>query len=139
MQGVGVARRAAAIIVDAILLMIIGWIIAKFTGQTTEEGFNLMGGPALLWFLVSFGYYIVMEAMWAGTLGKKALGLKVVKEDGTKLDWGASIIRNLLRIIDGFALYLIGAIVVWVSKKKQRLGDMVAHTLVVSKSEAGPG
>jgi uncharacterized RDD family membrane protein YckC len=135
MQGVGVGRRAAAIIVDAILLMIVGWIIGKATGQATQDGFNLMGGPALLWFLVCFAYYVVMEAMWAGTVGKKALGLKVVKEDGSKLDWGASIIRNLLRIVDGFALYLIGAIVVWVSKKKQRLGDMAAHTLVVSKSE----
>ena len=62
------------------------------------------------------------------------MGLRVVKEDGGKLDWGASIIRNILRIIDGFAFYLVGAIVVWVSKKKQRLGDMAAHTLVVPKS-----
>jgi uncharacterized RDD family membrane protein YckC len=69
-----------------------------------------------------------------GTLGKMALGMKVVKEDGAKLDWGASLIRNILRIVDGFFFYLVGAIVVWTSKKRQRLGDMVAHTLVVRKS-----
>jgi uncharacterized RDD family membrane protein YckC len=60
------------------------------------------------------------------------VGLKVVKEGGEPLDWQASIIRNILRIIDGFFFYLVGAIVVWTSKKKQRLGDMAAHTLVVS-------
>ena len=137
MQGVGVGRRAAAIIVDAILLMIVGWVIGMGAGQTSEAGLNLVGGPALVWFLICFAYYVVMEALWGGTVGKKALGLRVVKEDGSKLDWGAAIIRNLLRIVDGFLLYLVGAIVVWVSKKKQRLGDMAAHTLVVSKSEAG--
>jgi uncharacterized RDD family membrane protein YckC len=133
MQGVGVARRAVAIIIDLIVLGILGYIIGMLTGQTTAQGLNLMGGPALLWFLIGLAYYVVMEVQWGGTLGKLALGLKVVKEDGQKLDWGASLIRNILRIIDGFCFYLIGAIVVWVSKKRQRLGDMAAHTLVVPK------
>ena len=133
MEAVGVGRRAVAIIVDMILLGIIGWVLAMFTGMTTSEGFNLTGAPALLWFLVCLAYYVVMEVQWGGTIGKMALGMKVVKEDGSKLDWGASIIRNLLRIIDGFFFYLLGAIVVWVSKKRQRLGDMAAHTLVVRK------
>jgi len=133
MQGVGVARRAVAIIIDLIVLGILGYIIGMLTGQTTPQGVNLMGGPALLWILIGLAYYVVMEVQWGGTLGKMALGLKVVKEDGQKLDWGASLIRNILRIIDGFCFYLVGAIVVWVSKKKQRLGDMVAHTLVVPK------
>jgi uncharacterized RDD family membrane protein YckC len=53
------------------------------------------------------------------------------------MDWQASIIRNLLRIVDGFFFYLVGAIVVWVSKGRQRLGDMAAHTLVV-KTAAEP-
>ena len=70
------------------------------------------------------------------TLGKKAMGLKVVRENGEAMDWGAVIIRNLLRIIDGIAFYLVGAIVVWVSKKRQRLGDMAAKTLVVRAGAA---
>ena len=52
------------------------------------------------------------------------------------MDWQASIIRNLLRIIDGFCFYLVGAIIVWVTKSKQRLGDLAAHTLVVSSKAA---
>jgi uncharacterized RDD family membrane protein YckC len=60
-----------------------------------------------------------------------AMKLKVVKQDGTGLDWQAAIVRNVMRIIDGFCLYLVAAIAVWVSKSKQRLGDMAAHTIVV--------
>jgi uncharacterized RDD family membrane protein YckC len=133
MQAVGVGRRAVAIIIDIIILGIIGWIIGMATGMSTPEGFNLVGGPAFLLFFIGLAYYVVMEVTSGGTLGKLALGLRVVKEDGSKLDWGASLIRNILRIVDGFFFYLVGAIVVWTSKKKQRLGDMVAHTLVVPK------
>jgi uncharacterized RDD family membrane protein YckC len=132
MEPIGVGRRAVAIIIDSILLMIVFWVIALMTGGTTPEGFSLTGAPALLSFLIGFAYFVVMEKTSGATLGKRAMGLKVVKEGGEPLDWQASIIRNILRIVDGFFFYLVGAIVVWVSKKKQRLGDMAAHTLVVS-------
>lgn len=131
MEAVGVGRRAVAIIIDAIILMIVGWVLALGMGGSGPTGFALSGAPALIWFLIGLAYYVVMEVKWGGTLGKKAMGLKVVKESGEPLDWQSSIVRNILRIIDGFFFYLVGAIVIWVSKKKQRLGDMAAHTLVV--------
>jgi uncharacterized RDD family membrane protein YckC len=133
MEAVGVGRRAVAVLIDAIPLFIVGYFIAAATGQTTEEGFNLRGGPAFIWFGIAIVYYIVMEALWGATLGKRAMNLKVVKEGGEPLDWQASIVRNVMRIIDGFALYLVAAITVWSSKKRQRLGDMAAHTLVVKR------
>jgi uncharacterized RDD family membrane protein YckC len=133
MQGVGVGRRAVAIIIDMIVLCIIGWVLALGLGGSSSTGFDLSGAPALIWFLIALAYYVVMEVQMGGTLGKLALGLKVVKEGGEKVDWQASIIRNILRIVDGFFFYLVGAIIVWTSKKKQRLGDIVAHTLVVPK------
>jgi uncharacterized RDD family membrane protein YckC len=131
MEAVGVGRRAVAVLIDSVLLFILGYFIAMATGGTTSEGFNLHGGPAFLWLGIGLAYYIVMEAMSGATLGKKAMGLKVVKQNGEPLDWQASIVRNVMRLIDGFLFYLVGAIVVWVSKKRQRLGDMAAHTLVV--------
>lgn len=131
MEPVGVGRRAVAVIIDSILLGIVGYLIASVTGGTTAEGFNLVGAPFFLLLLVSFAYYIVMEKTSGATLGKMAMKLKVVKQDGTPLDWQASIVRNVLRLIDSFAFYLVGAIAVWISKSKQRLGDMAAHTIVV--------
>ncbi len=131
MEAVGVGRRAVAIIIDSVLLFIVGYIIALATGQTSGDGFNVHGGPAFLWLGIGLAYYIVMEATSGATLGKRAMGLKVVKQSGEPIDWQASIVRNIMRIIDGFCFYLVGAIAVWVSKSKQRLGDMAAHTIVV--------
>jgi uncharacterized RDD family membrane protein YckC len=136
MQGVGVGRRAVAVIIDGILLFIVFYAVALGTGNTTMEGFSMTGAPALISFVIGFGYFIAMEATKGATLGKMAMGLKVVKQDGAAMDWQASIIRNLLRIIDGFCFYLVGAIIVWVTKSKQRLGDLAAHTLVVSSKAA---
>ena len=63
------------------------------------------------------------------------MGLKVVTESGAPLEWNAAIIRTLLRIVDGLFVYLVGAILVWTSPTKQRLGDKVAKTLVVKKNQ----
>ena len=131
MEAVGVGRRAVAILIDSVLLFVVGYVIAFFTGGTTRDGFHIQGGPAFLWFGIVIAYYTIMEALSGATLGKRAMGLKVVKEGGEPLDWQASIVRNVMRIVDGFFFYLVAAIAVWVSKKRQRLGDMAAHTLVV--------
>ena len=131
MEPVGVGRRAVAVIIDSILLGIVAYLIASVTGGTTSDGFQVSGAPAFLVFLIAIGYYVVMEKTSGATLGKMAMKLKVVKQDGAALDWQAAVVRNVLRIIDGFFFYLIGAIVVWVSKSKQRIGDMAAHTIVV--------
>jgi uncharacterized RDD family membrane protein YckC len=137
MEAVGVGRRAVAIIIDSILLMVIGWALALVMGSTSGAGFGLEGAPALLWFLIAMAYYVVMEVTSGGTIGKKVMGLKVVMAGGGgAISWQASIIRNLLRIVDGLFFYLVGAIVVWVSKGK-RLGDMAAKTLVVRSGASG--
>jgi len=62
------------------------------------------------------------------------LGIKVVREDNGEVPGlGAATIRTLLRIIDGLFSYLVAFVAVLVSAKRQRLGDMAAHTLVVRK------
>ena len=136
MQAVGVGRRAVAVIIDGVLLAIVFYAIAYGTGNTNAAGFSMTGAPALISIVIGLGYFIGMEATKGATVGKMAMGLRVVKQDGTAMDWQASIIRNLLRIIDGFCFYLVGAIIVWVTKSKQRLGDLAAHTLVVSSKAA---
>jgi uncharacterized RDD family membrane protein YckC len=134
MDYVGVGMRAVATIVDLVVLFIIGYVIALATGQTTPGGFSLEGMPALLWFALSIAYYVMLEAQLGGTLGKLLLGLRVVKTDGSAVDSRAALIRTVLRIVDGLFFYLIAAILVWRSSRRQRLGDRVADTTVVRKS-----
>jgi uncharacterized RDD family membrane protein YckC len=138
-KGVGV--RFVAHLVDLILVGIVygvtGRIIAGVFGGVTEGGFELHGGPAafaiLLNFVISMGYFIILESSWNGqTLGKKLVGIRVVREDGSPIDVQEAVLRNLLRIIDALPfLYLLGIILIWTSDKKQRLGDRVAKTVVV--------
>ena len=137
MEYVGVGLRAVATIIDTFLLIVIGYLIALVTDSTTAAGFQLEGVPMLLWLVIGVGYYIVLEAQSGATLGKRVVGLRVVKlEGGGPIDWQASLSRNLLRLIDGFFFYLVGAIIVWSSDKKQRLGDKVAGTVVIRARQA---
>ncbi|HET8910639.1 MAG TPA: RDD family protein, partial [Ktedonobacteraceae bacterium] len=72
------------------------------------------------------------EATRGASVGKMVMGLRVVRQDGGPISWTESLIRNLLRIIDVLPFaYIVGAIIVSTNPLKQRLGDKVAHTVVI--------
>ncbi|PTD94466.1 hypothetical protein C9439_02305 [archaeon SCG-AAA382B04] len=77
-------------------------------------------------------YFVVLEATRGQTLGKMLTGIKVVKQDGSPCDFSSSLIRNLLRVVDGIFVYVVGALFIAQSDKDQRLGDRIANTVVVS-------
>ena len=81
-------------------------------------------------------YYLVFEAFWSRTPGKFIQGLEVRKLNGGKCDLKAAIIRTGLRILEADPLLLGGlpaGIAIISSKRKQRLGDMLARTVVITK------
>jgi uncharacterized RDD family membrane protein YckC len=139
---VSVGRRLVAVIIDTIILSAVNFLIGLVfhAGMTNVNGvmsYNSSGPGAALQIIIPFVYYIVMEAMWGATLGKMALGIRVVKLDGSPISWGEAVTRNLLRIIDYipyFIPYLLGAILVWTSPTRQRLGDRVAKTVVIRRA-----
>ncbi|MCC7105525.1 MAG: RDD family protein [Chloroflexi bacterium] len=132
-QPQGVLKRFVALVLDAIVLLGLGYLLALATGGTSDAGFNLTDGPALLWFGLGFVYFTGFEGLYGATPGKIALGLKVVREDGSPIGLREALIRNLLRLVDGMFGFLVGAILIWGSDRKQRLGDRVAGTLVVGR------
>jgi uncharacterized RDD family membrane protein YckC len=83
--------------------------------------------------LLFFLYKLLFEAFWNGqTLGKRAAGIRVIQANGLPVTFLQVAIRNLLRPIDYLpAYYVIGAIAVLATRKRQRLGDMAAGTIVV--------
>jgi uncharacterized RDD family membrane protein YckC len=87
----------------------------------------------LLLFLIFFGWFIIFETWWSGrTPGKRALGLRVVRDGGFPIDLGAAIIRNLVRIVEfGLGFYALSAISALLSPENKRLGDFAAGTIVV--------
>ena|SRR5579859_6258569 len=125
-QYAGVGVRFLAVLIDAIILGVVDGVLTVI-----GNAINMVTVMSLLFALIALAYFFYMEATQGGTLGKKALGLRIVKEDGSPISWNESIIRNLLRIVDGLFGYLVGAIIIWNSPLKQRLGDKVAHTIVI--------
>lgn len=83
-------------------------------------------------------YFVLLEWRFSGqTPGKKALGLRVVRDGGYNLGFGPAFLRNLLRPIDmmpGF--YVLGLSAVLLSTRRKRIGDQVAGTLVVRHDHA---
>ena len=91
---------------------------------------------ALAAFAVFWGYFVVCEWLFDGqTIGKRHLGLRVVRDGGYSIGFAAAAIRNLMRAIDmqPGIVYLFGITAAVISKKGKRLGDVVAGTVVIQE------
>jgi uncharacterized RDD family membrane protein YckC len=90
-------------------------------------------------FLIFTCYFTFFEWLWTGqTPGKRWLKLRVIREDGRPIAFWEAAIRNLIRTLDMMPLpfYSIGLISVFINGRDQRVGDMVAGTVVVREREA---
>jgi uncharacterized RDD family membrane protein YckC len=87
----------------------------------------------ILIFILNWFYHTAFEVFWRGqSPGKRIMGIRVVRGDGSPVNPGASFLRNLLRFADTFMfLYLIAFICMLVSHAFRRFGDWAADTLVV--------
>ncbi len=138
--------RLVGVLVDSLvafgLFFLLGMIIAPRFGGATATGFELNGPPALLVLvpviLLVLAYQVLFEAGLGATLGKLVAATQVQRSAGGRVDLRAALIRNLMRFIDGIAVYLVGAIAVLATKRNQRLGDLVADTVVVRRERARP-
>ena len=135
-----VRRRAFAHLLDLIPVLVVfavvGSMVATQTGDMTESGFEMQGAAALvtlaITYIVVLFYFAVCEALPAGkTFGKLLAGIRVANETGGGANFGQAFMRNLLRLVDGLPLYLIGLVLALNSERRQRLGDRIAHTLVL--------
>ncbi|HEV8224166.1 MAG TPA: RDD family protein [Rubrobacteraceae bacterium] len=129
-------RRVLAIIVDGLVLGVLFWVMSLIFGASSAEGgmasASLGTLGTLLYLILAFAYFTLLEGNRGQTLGKMLLGIKVVREDNGEVPGlGAAAIRTVLRLIDGIFAYLVGFIAIQISSKNQRLGDMAANTLVV--------
>lgn len=94
-----------------------------------------LGILLLAQFVIFWGYYIVFELVWQGqSPGKRLVGLRVIEVNGYPVTLFASVVRNLVRLIDflpGF--YGLGVIVMFLNSRARRLGDLAAGTVVVKE------
>jgi len=129
----GIGARAGAQVLDLVFVLLIV-LICDFVGTFAGLQENVLAGFVGLCFTLTFFlYFILQEGLWNGlTLGKKICGLRVRMADGTPITVFAAITRNLIRIGDFLpSLYFAGLLAVISNPKSQRLGDLVAGTVVI--------
>ncbi len=100
-----------------------------------EEHLWGISDPICLVFLfIIFAYFILTEAYVGWTVGKKILGMRVTDGAGQKIGLSKSLIRNLLRLVDGLpAFSILGIILIASSEQGQRFGDRIAKTYVTRR------
>ena len=142
-QSQGVAIRFVAQLIDVIILGIVFWILG-FTGagtitinaSTAQISISpFVGLLILIDVIIAFFYFTLLEGRNGQTVGKMIVKIKVVKKaDHSPITYGEAAVRTILRIIDlipFIAPYLLGAVLIWASENKQRLGDHAANTVVI--------
>jgi uncharacterized RDD family membrane protein YckC len=106
------------------LIAMSGWVVLAL----------LLGGIAASALLLSIVYFPLAEAIWGTTVGKHALGLCVVAENGTRVTWGKALLR---RIPFYFEFFFLDAVFAVFTKRRQRAFDLVARTVVVRRPGRG--
>lgn len=137
LKGDATKRRLFAAWIDGLLAMMTGGFAALLFIQVPSDP----SGRWLIFSLGYLGYFFVQEWIWSATLGKLLFGLRIVHLDGRPAGLGAAAWRTLLRLyeVNPFLLgYLPGGLVVVRSKRRQRVGDMIAETVVVRRSALTP-
>ena len=121
--------RTFAILIDGAILALVGAVLG---GLISAIDPFLLGTVGPLLGVGAIGYFVVLEGIAGQTVGKRIMGLSVIKANGAECDMAASVIRNVLRIVDSLPFgYLLGGLLIWQTSENQRLGDIVGNTVVV--------
>lgn len=133
----GISARFCAFLIDELIILAIYYASAFVAMLIGGVG---IGFWLILIFLLMWFYPVVFELGRNGaTPGKRAMGLKVVMDNGLPVTPAASITRNLLRVADFMpAAFGFGILSMLLRKDAKRLGDIAAATLVVHQRRAAP-
>lgn len=126
----GVGSRVLAAAVDTFFVVLIAGLWAMVVFLALPEGLGDWRWALFVlgYFVIDQGYFALSEIATRGrTLGKRAVGLRVVARDGGTAAVPAYLLRNLLREVD----VLVGVFLMALDPLSRRLGDRLGGTLVV--------
>lgn len=142
----GPARRAMAHLVDLVLcygaVFVVGILVfvaalgAASIGAAIDDALKLGVGVLLvLLFIAQWAWFAIWETLRGDTPGKRAFGLRVVTTNGRPIGFAQAALRNVLRAADLLPTgYLAGVAAMAISPRFQRIGDLVAGTLVIAEA-----
>ena len=131
-----VLRRGIGFLLDFVFLSIFFFpatylYSGKWVMGPEEHLWGISDPICLVFLFIIFAYFILMEAYIGWTVGKIILRMRVTDGAGNKIGLSKSVIRNLLRVVDGLpAFNILGIILIVTSPKGQRFGDRIAKTYV---------
>lgn len=124
-------RRAAAYLLDAALLgppLLLALVVGARRDRPRRT--------ALLAFVAINLYHVVFEGTTGRTPGKRAVGVRVVREDGAPCTAWPATVRTLARVLDFLPVgYLAAFVAMARSPRRRRLGDLLAGTVVIEEGE----
>lgn len=141
----GIGSRFLAVLIDTAIQVAVAIVIGLLLvglgsgfgdvpfGKSSSADVWVAAILVFLYFLLTFGYFILFESIWNGqSPGKRLTHIRVIKDSGQPITAIDAVGRNLLRIIDQLPFaYGIGVLCAWLSPQSKRLGDYVAGTVVV--------
>jgi uncharacterized RDD family membrane protein YckC len=141
----GIGSRFIAILVDCLIWGFVLFILGVLAAIIVPA-LHLFGDVAANWavgiisliiFLLLWGYFALFEAFGNGrTPGKRVAKIRVIHQSGRGINFVEALARNLVRFVDFLpSFFAIGVVAIFLSRRNQRLGDMVAGTLVVRDRE----
>lgn len=141
----GIGSRTLAYAVDFLLRAGIPLLVIVVCTVLHVDLVGLFSHPLIASLVVAgvygvfLGYYVLFETFGRGqTPGKRLCRLRVVCANGVPVDFYGSLIRNVLRVIDHLPLaYTTGILVMFANARAQRIGDLVADTIVIKEQHTG--
>jgi uncharacterized RDD family membrane protein YckC len=142
-------RRALSEVVDTLILgapllagnIAIFWRVLK-AGRTLSRPTTGMGLTLIFlgmaWVVVGLLVFSFTEGRWGTTPGKWIFGIRVIGSDLRPCGFLRGLVRNLLRVVDGFFNFMVGLLVTALSENWQRVGDMAARTIVIQARGIDP-
>jgi len=140
-----VGRRMTAYSIDILCQLLIliflgfllgfGSLFSSITKDSNHMAVIAFGFYLLIIFFLRWFYFVLNEVTTEGqSIGKKMMHLRVIKTDGSGLDFETIVLRNFLRVVDDFPIFaILGGFIVLFDKKSRRLGDLVVGTVVVDE------
>ncbi|MEW7278651.1 RDD family protein [Aquimarina sp. 2201CG1-2-11] len=130
-----ILKRILAGLIDYVLYFSLLYVSCVLFGEKLPEGgytgnyllFSIFG----LWISIM----VVTETLFQSTIGNFVVGLKAVHKTGEKMNFWQPLLRHCFDLIDMWPLGLVGILTIKFTKDSQRLGDIIAETIVVERNK----
>lgn len=135
----GIGSRGIALLLDLLvqyaLILFVSLVAARLLGGL--ESAAARAAYVVVMVLIVLGYPVGMETLWRGrTLGKAAMGVRVVRDDGGPIRFRHAFVRGLVGVVvdrPGLSLGLLALVPMLMTARSKRLGDLSAGTVVVQE------